>query len=110
VPISPVDGDIVTIDDAIKEAETRKMKMTPDMVDLLHVCPRLEGGGRDENLKPMSKALWTYPTGNYKLSDSDRHRASTAAFGFQGARSPHSDGYSNGTLSDCCRAIRACGK
>jgi hypothetical protein len=51
VHISPVNGSIVTFDDAIKEAATRKLKMTPEMVDLLHICSRLEGGGRGANVK-----------------------------------------------------------
>ena len=55
--VSPVNGAPVTFDDAVKEAVRRKMKVTPDMGNLLRVCSRLEGGGRDANLKQMSVSL-----------------------------------------------------
>ena len=66
MPVSPRNGAPVTFDDAVKEAVRRKMKVTPDMGNLLRVCFRLEGGGRDANLKQMSVALGVDPSGKSK--------------------------------------------
>ena len=66
MPVSPRNCAPVTFDDAVKEAVRRKMKVTPDMRNLLRVCSRLEGGGRDANLKLMSKALGVDPSGKPK--------------------------------------------
>jgi hypothetical protein len=66
VPIFLVNGAPVTFGDAIKEAATRRMKVTPDKVHRLRICSRLEGGGRDANLNLMLKALEVDPAGKTK--------------------------------------------
>ena len=83
VPISLVNGAPVTFGNAIKEAATRRMKVTPDVVHQLRICSRLEGGGRDANLNLMSKALEADPAGKIKQQIQTAIELRLRALGFK---------------------------